>query len=64
MQETIAEMARRNKAAVGDETQRFSTYVQQVSLIIEAIFFHIAYSEIVLKVTDSSNLSAIGAAHW
>uniref|UniRef100_A0A671QHH9 LETM1 domain-containing protein LETM2, mitochondrial-like n=1 Tax=Sinocyclocheilus anshuiensis TaxID=1608454 RepID=A0A671QHH9_9TELE len=30
LQETIAEMARRNKAAVGDETQRFSTYVQQV----------------------------------
>lgn len=30
LQETIAEMARRNKAAVGDETQKFSTYVQQV----------------------------------
>lgn len=30
LQETIAEMARRNKAAVGDETQQFSTYVQQV----------------------------------
>uniref|UniRef100_A0A673GZG6 LETM1 domain-containing protein LETM2, mitochondrial-like n=1 Tax=Sinocyclocheilus rhinocerous TaxID=307959 RepID=A0A673GZG6_9TELE len=30
LQETIAEMARRNKAAVGDETQRFSTYVQQM----------------------------------
>lgn len=38
LQETIAEMARRNKADVGDETQKFSTYVQQVSLIIEAIF--------------------------
>ncbi|XP_041914824.1 LETM1 domain-containing protein LETM2, mitochondrial isoform X2 [Alosa sapidissima] len=31
LQETIAEMARRNKAAVsGDEAQKFSTYVQQV----------------------------------
>ncbi|XP_056592540.1 LETM1 domain-containing protein LETM2, mitochondrial isoform X1 [Triplophysa dalaica] len=30
LQETIAEMARRNKAAVGDETQKFSIYVQQV----------------------------------
>uniref|UniRef100_A0A672PG49 Leucine zipper and EF-hand containing transmembrane protein 2 n=1 Tax=Sinocyclocheilus grahami TaxID=75366 RepID=A0A672PG49_SINGR len=30
LQETIAEMARRNKAAVGDETLKFSTYVQQV----------------------------------
>uniref|UniRef100_A0A9J8CBH8 Leucine zipper and EF-hand containing transmembrane protein 2 n=1 Tax=Cyprinus carpio carpio TaxID=630221 RepID=A0A9J8CBH8_CYPCA len=30
LQETIAEMARRNKAAVGDDTQKFSTYVQQV----------------------------------
>lgn len=30
LQETIAEMAMRNKAAVGDETQKFSTYVQQV----------------------------------
>lgn len=30
LQETIGEMARRNKANVGDETQRFSTYVQQV----------------------------------
>ncbi|XP_076875968.1 LETM1 domain-containing protein LETM2, mitochondrial [Brachyhypopomus gauderio] len=31
LQETIAEMARRNKAAAtGDETQKFSTYVQQV----------------------------------
>lgn len=30
LQETIAEMARRNKADVGDETQKFSTYVQQV----------------------------------
>ncbi|KAI5100083.1 LETM1 domain-containing protein LETM2, mitochondrial [Silurus meridionalis] len=31
LQETIAEMAQRNKAAVGgDETQKFSTYVQQV----------------------------------
>ncbi|XP_051971893.1 LETM1 domain-containing protein LETM2, mitochondrial [Xyrauchen texanus] len=30
LQETIGEMARRNKAAVGDETQKFSTYVQQV----------------------------------
>lgn len=31
LQETIAEMALRNKAAVGgDETQKFSTYVQQV----------------------------------
>lgn len=37
LQETIAEMARRNKAQigdkaqVGDETQKFSTYVQKVS---------------------------------
>lgn len=32
LQETIAEMARRNKAqSVGDETQKFSTYVQKVS---------------------------------
>ncbi|XP_031433897.1 LETM1 domain-containing protein LETM2, mitochondrial isoform X2 [Clupea harengus] len=31
LQETIAEMARRNKAAVsGDEAQKFSTYVQKV----------------------------------
>ncbi|XP_072570130.1 LETM1 domain-containing protein LETM2, mitochondrial [Paramormyrops kingsleyae] len=30
LQETIAEMARRNKAQVGAETQRFSTYVQKV----------------------------------
>ncbi|KAM9394074.1 LETM1 domain-containing protein LETM2, mitochondrial [Pholidichthys leucotaenia] len=30
LQETIAEMARRNKAKMEDETQRFSTYVQQV----------------------------------
>ncbi|XP_028830130.1 LETM1 domain-containing protein LETM2, mitochondrial [Denticeps clupeoides] len=30
LQETIAEMARRNKAQVGNETQKFSTYVQQV----------------------------------
>ncbi|XP_052464354.1 LETM1 domain-containing protein LETM2, mitochondrial [Carassius gibelio] len=30
LQETIGEMAMRNKATVGDETQRFSTYVQQV----------------------------------
>ncbi|KAJ8261094.1 hypothetical protein COCON_G00168170 [Conger conger] len=30
LQETIAEMARRNKAQVGDETQKFSTYVQKV----------------------------------
>ncbi|XP_051973874.1 LETM1 domain-containing protein LETM2, mitochondrial-like [Xyrauchen texanus] len=30
LQETIAEMARRNKAAVGNETQKFSTYVQHV----------------------------------
>ena len=33
LQETIAEMARRNKAAVsGDEAQKFSTYVQKVSM--------------------------------
>lgn len=34
LQETIAEMARRNKAKAqtDDETQRFSTYVQQVAL--------------------------------
>jgi len=33
LQETIAEMARRNKAKAQteDETQRFSKYVQQVS---------------------------------
>lgn len=33
LQETIAEMARRNKARAltEDETQRFSTYVQKVS---------------------------------
>ncbi|XP_066570500.1 LETM1 domain-containing protein LETM2, mitochondrial [Amia ocellicauda] len=30
LQETIAEMARRNKAQNADETQKFSTYVQQV----------------------------------
>ncbi|XP_069563879.1 LETM1 domain-containing protein LETM2, mitochondrial isoform X1 [Brachyistius frenatus] len=30
LQETIAEMARRNKAKTEDETQRFSTYVQKV----------------------------------
>ncbi|XP_036383739.1 LETM1 domain-containing protein LETM2, mitochondrial-like [Megalops cyprinoides] len=30
LQETIAEMARRNKAQTNDETQRFSTYVQKV----------------------------------
>ncbi|KAJ8286321.1 hypothetical protein GJAV_G00037130 [Gymnothorax javanicus] len=30
LQETIAEMARRNKAQVGDETQKFSTYVQKM----------------------------------
>ncbi|KAJ8396935.1 hypothetical protein AAFF_G00012580 [Aldrovandia affinis] len=30
LQETIAEMARRNKAQTEDETQRFSTYVQKV----------------------------------
>ncbi|KAJ8380023.1 hypothetical protein SKAU_G00008010 [Synaphobranchus kaupii] len=30
LQETIAEMARRNKAQTDDETQRFSTYVQKV----------------------------------
>ncbi len=38
LQETIAEMARRNKAAVGNETQKFSTYVQQVSSIIKSMF--------------------------
>lgn len=31
LQETIAEMARRNKAQAGAETERFSTYVQKVS---------------------------------
>lgn len=30
LQETIAEMARRNKAQTDNETQKFSTYVQQV----------------------------------
>uniref|UniRef100_A0A8C9V4A7 Leucine zipper-EF-hand containing transmembrane protein 2 n=1 Tax=Scleropages formosus TaxID=113540 RepID=A0A8C9V4A7_SCLFO len=30
LQETIAEMARRNKAQVGNETQKFSSYVQKV----------------------------------
>ncbi|KAI1900762.1 hypothetical protein AGOR_G00053220 [Albula goreensis] len=30
LQETIAEMARRNKAQTDDETQKFSTYVQKV----------------------------------
>ncbi|XP_018618034.1 LETM1 domain-containing protein LETM2, mitochondrial-like isoform X2 [Scleropages formosus] len=30
LQETISEMARRNKAETGGETQRFSTYVQKV----------------------------------
>ncbi|KAG9335499.1 hypothetical protein JZ751_004629 [Albula glossodonta] len=30
LQETIAEMARRNKAQLGEETQKFSTYVQKV----------------------------------
>ncbi|XP_044293620.1 LETM1 domain-containing protein LETM2, mitochondrial isoform X2 [Varanus komodoensis] len=30
LQETIAELARRNKASTGDATKRFSSYVQQV----------------------------------
>lgn len=41
LQETIAEMARRNKAKAQteDETQRFSTFVQRVSYIRLAILF-------------------------
>lgn len=41
LQETIAEMARRNKAKAQteDETQRFSTYVQQVCFIMKALLY-------------------------
>lgn len=39
LQETIAEMARRNKAKTEDETQRFSSYVQQVLTRLTSLFY-------------------------
>lgn len=77
LQETIAEMARRNKAKAQteDETQRFSTYVQKVhySLITclsqkaTTAHAHILYSKVIkvcLKSRVSLSLSYQNAAVW